>query len=297
MRADVCLQEPGHPCEALLVLDFRERVEHGILRAVVCEVELGGHLSVLGAVENMFLDHRPVEDRLNLPGGQLPERHIGTHAHRPADIHHQRPHERVPRSHRALLDGQGRVGDIGGLIGDAHDARAVAMRARAIAVERERFGSGKLHLGPADRTVQWRHAGDVHRRLLAVPVGAEVAAQAREHQAHMIKQLGRGPEGAAYVGDARTLVQRYRRRHMLHAVHLGVRRRGHAAAGIGRKGLQITARPFGIQHPERERTLARTRNPRYRDLLPEGDFHVYILEVVNPGSTHLYLVYCHRRQR
>ena len=241
----------------------------------------------------MLLDHRPVEDNLHLSGSQLPERHVGAHAHRAADIHHQRPHQRVPRGDRPLFDGQRRVGDIGGLIGHAHDSGALAEGAGAVAVERERLGPGQFHLGAADRAVQRRHSGNVHRRLLPVPVRAEMPAEPGEHQAHVVQKFGRCAEGAAYVGHSGTLVQRDGRRHVLNAVDLGVGGHGHAAPGVGGKRLQVAPRAFGIQHSQRERTLSRTGDPGYRDLLPKRNLYVYVFEIVDSGATDLDLVYCH----
>ena len=70
--------------------------------------------------------------------------------HRPADVGHQRPHQRVPRRHRALVDGQALVRNQRGAIHRAHDARAAAGAAGALAVEGQFLGGGRV--GNAPRT-------------------------------------------------------------------------------------------------------------------------------------------------
>ena len=103
------LQEPLHPLHPLLVLDLRKGVLHGIDGIVVGKIQFPGLIGILRMVEYVLLLGRSVKDNIPLLRGQLVERHVRAHSHRPADIGHQGPHQGIPRQHRTLIDAQGLV--------------------------------------------------------------------------------------------------------------------------------------------------------------------------------------------
>ena len=102
-------------------------------------------------VKYMLLLGRSVKDNIPLLRGQLVERHVSAHSHRPADIGHQGPHQSIPRQHRTLVDAQGLVRHQGGLIHGADSPGAVAGRAGPAAVEGQFLCGRSVEMRPALR--------------------------------------------------------------------------------------------------------------------------------------------------
>ena len=116
---------------------------------------------------------------------------------------------------------------------------------------------------------------------------AHVMGTAAKEQTQAIVELGHGAKGGAHARHARTLVQRERRRHVKHLIHLGVLGLRQTAAGIGAERLQVTARALGIKNSQCQRTLTRTRHAGNTHELSQRDIDVDVLEVVHTRATHL----------
>ena len=126
----------------------------------------------------------------------------------------------------------------------------------------------------------------VHRRRHIVAVRTRMARQTREHQTKRVEQLGRRPERRMHSRNAGTLPQRDRGRNVPHIIDLRTSRLRNATARVGRKGVEIPARPFGIQHPERQRAFARPRHAGDAYQLAERYIDVDILQVVHACAAH-----------
>ena len=221
---------------------------------------------------------------------QLAERHVGPHAEFTCDVLHQRPHERLPRTHRALVDRQRLVRNQRGFVDHIHDARAVALPARALAVERQFLRARRKEFLAALGANQLLFRGDRQRRRVVMPVRAAVAGEAREHQSQAIEQFRPGAERAADARNARPLMQRQGRRHVQHVVHLRLRRLRHAPPCVSREGFQVTPRTLRVQHAERERRFAGPGHARDPDDLIKRDLDVDVFQVVNSCSAHQHFV-------
>ena len=182
IRTGVLLQKLLHALHALFILDLGKGVLHGVDGAVIGKVQFSGLFAVLGPVEDVLFYRRAVIDDGFFFLREFAEGHVRAHAHRPADVGHQRPHQRVPRRHRALVDGQALVRHQRGAIHRAHDARAAAGAAGALAVEGQFLSGGRVEMRSALRADQFLPGGNRQRRLQVVPVGAAVAGQPRIQQ-------------------------------------------------------------------------------------------------------------------
>ena len=120
-----------------------------------------------------------------------------------------------------------------------------------------------------------------------MPVRAAVAAQAREHEAQRVQKLGLRAEGGADAGYGGALVQRERGGDVLDAFDVGCGGRGHAAARVGGKRLQIAPRAFGVQDAQGERRLARTRHAGNAHEAVQGHVEVDAVQVVHAGPAYL----------
>ena len=96
----------------------------------------------------------------------------------------------------------------------------------------------------------------------ACPLGQRWLPRRENMRRREIQQLGLRPEGGADARHGGPLVQRERGRDVFDAFHVRCGGRGHAAARVGGKRLQIAPRPFGVQDAQGERRLARAGNGR-----------------------------------
>ena len=285
--AGALLEEPRHARQALLVLHLRQRVLHGVDGVVVGEIKLGEGVGFLRLVQDVLLLGGAVEHDVALLGRELVERHVGAHAHLARNLLHEVPHERAPRCHRALVDGERLVGHKGAFVHGAHDAGAVAFRTGAVAVEGQRLGARAEELHAADGARDGALGSDVQRGRHAVAVGAHMAAHAREQESEAVQELGGGAERAAHSGHGGPLVQREGGGHVQHLVHVGAPCLREAAARVGGERLEVAPRALRVQHAEGERRLSRARHARDGHELVQRDVHVEVLQVVHARPAHL----------
>ena len=170
-------EEFFHPLHALFVLDLGQRILHRIDGVKIGKIKLPGLIGIFGVIEDVLFLGRAVVDDVLFPVAQLPKGHVGAHAHLPADVDHQRPHEGIPGRHGALLKGQRLVGHQGVQVHRAHDAGAAAGAAGPLAVEGQLLGAGGVKGGAALGTVQLKPCRHVQRGRQIVPVRAAVAGK------------------------------------------------------------------------------------------------------------------------
>ena len=113
-----------------------------------------------------------------------------------------------------------------------------------------------------------------------------MGATAKE-QTQAVVELGHSAKGGTHARHARTLVQRERRRHVQHLVHLGVFGLRQATSSIGAKCFQVATRALGIKNPQCQRTLARTRHAGNTHELSQRDINIDVLKVMDTRATHL----------
>ena len=165
VRADILFQEFLHPLHALLVLDLGEGIFHGVDGIEIGEIQLCKVVGVrlFRTVKNVLFLGRAVEHDVFFRFGQLPEGHIRAHAHLPADVRHQRPHQALPRGDGPLVDAEGIVRHQRGQIDRANGARAAALLAGALRVEGQLFGGGGVKVRTALRADQLFPGGHQQR--------------------------------------------------------------------------------------------------------------------------------------
>ena len=291
LGADIFPQELFHPLHALVILDLCKSIFYSVDGIVIGKVQLAGLIRVLGVVEDMlFLCWTVVDDVLFL-FGQVAERHIRPHAHLPADVCHQRPHQAVPRGHCAAVDGQRVVRHQRRHVHRPDAACAAALLAGPLRVESQLLRRRRIEMRTALRADQLLARRNSQRRRDVMPVRAAVACEAGVHEPQAVQQFRAGAEGAADARHARPLVQRQRRRDIQHLFHRGFRSLGHPAAGVGGQRLQIPAGAFGIQHPQRQRGFTRPRHARNAHDLVQRDVHVDVFQVVYLCPAHEHFVY------
>ena len=117
-----------------------------------------------------------------------------------------------------------------------------------------------------------------------------MAGKAGKHQAQAVQQLRARAERTADAGHAGTLMEGEGGGNIKHFVYVCLGRLGHAAARIGGKRIQITARAFGIKHAQRKGRFARTGYACHGDDLAQRDIHVNPLEIMNPRTADLDMV-------
>ena len=133
--AGVLLEEFLHTLHPFVVLDLGKRVFHCVNGIEVSEIHFARHGRAFALVQDMLFDGRTVIDNVFLLWCEILERNIGPDTHGAAHIGHQGPHQRVPRSYRALVYAQVLVRDKGGFVHAHHRADAAAFLAGAAAVE------------------------------------------------------------------------------------------------------------------------------------------------------------------
>ena len=99
----------------------------------------------------MLLHGGAVVDDCLFFGREVPEGHVRAHAHRAADVRHERPHEALPGRDRTFVDRLRFVGDERCPVHRAHEPRARAGRACPAAVEGEVFRGRRPEMRAADR--------------------------------------------------------------------------------------------------------------------------------------------------
>ncbi len=150
----------------------------------------------------------------------------------------------------------------------------------ALPVDDDRREDHQLRvLGHRQRRID--HLRDRHRgELLLRMVRAVRVAHAREQQAQVVVDLGHRPHGRARVVRRRLLLDRDRRRQALDQVDVRLFHQLQELARIRRQRLDIAALAFRIERVERERALARSRQPRDHDQPQSRQVEVQVLQVV-----------------
>lgn len=134
---------------------------------------------------------------------------------------------------------------------------------------------------------------DGQRRHMVMPaVRTAVRSQAREHKPQAVEQLGAGAEGAADTRHAWPLVECDGGGNICYFIDLRLGSLRHAPARIGGQRLQIAPRPFGVEHPERQRRFARSRHASDADDAVERNIYIHVFEVVDARTADSYFVRC-----
>ncbi len=159
----------------------------------------------------MLFHHRTVIDDLFFLIGQVFEGNVGPDTHGAADVGHERPHQRVPGCHGALVDGKAFIRNKSAPVHRPYPSGPSAAPAGASRIEGEVLGSRAVEALSADRTDDLAHQRDLKRWRGVVSVRTAVGGEAGEHQAEAVEQFGARPEGRTHARNARPLVQRQRR--------------------------------------------------------------------------------------
>ncbi|MNX80910.1 hypothetical protein D3C86_1125830 [compost metagenome] len=109
-------------------------------------------------------------------------------------------------------------------------------------------------------------------------------ADARPQQAHIVVNLGDRADGRARVLGRRLLFDGDGRRQALDQVDVRLAHQFQELARIGAERLDIAALALGVDGVERQRGLARPRQPGHHDQLLARDIDVHALEVVLAGA-------------
>ena len=146
---------------------------------------------------------------------------------------------------------------------------------------------------------QREHAVDhLLNRLLSDRVAADRAmrpTRPREQQPQVVVDLGHRPDRRAGVARAGLLVNRDRRREALDVVHIGLLHAAQKLPCVGRERLDVATLPLGVDRVERQRRLARAREPGDHHEPVPWDRHVDVFEVVFAGAADHDLVGRHER--
>ena len=118
------------------------------------------------------------------------------------------------------------------------------------------------------------------RRHLCSVMDAMLGAKLDEQQPQKVPDLGRGAHRRLAPAAAQALLDRHRGRDAVHRVDLGSTGRLHDGARVGVERLQVTALAFVEQDVERQRRLARTRDPGDHGELAAWDVDAQGFEVV-----------------
>ena len=109
-------------------------------------------------------------------------------------------------------------------------------------------------------------------------------ADARVEQAEVVVDLGDRADGRARVARRRLLVDRDRRRQALDEVDVGLVHLAEELPRVRRQRLDVAALALGVDRVERERRLARAREPGEDDQLVARQLEVDVAEVVLAGA-------------
>ena len=284
--AHALLEKFFHASHALLVFNLGERVLDGSHSAIICEIQLGGHVACLGFIENVLFLHRTIIYNLLLLVGKPVERNVGPYTHCPAHIGHQRPHKAVPWSHGAFVDGLALIRDKGRAVNCHNHSCSIAPAAGSGAVECQIFRSRSVEMRAALFTHELLFGRDVESgNMIVSALGAFVRSKTREHKAQAVEQLCACSESASDAGHAGSLMQCYRGRDIHYVVDLRLGRLCHAPARVSRQRFQIAARPLRIQHAKSQRGFPRAGYAGDSNDFAERDIYIYIFEIMNSCST------------
>jgi hypothetical protein len=124
-----------------------------------------------------------------------------------------------------------------------------------------------------------RGQGDVVFRTLRI-------THPRVQQAQVVVDFGDGADGRARVVAGGFLLDRDRRRQSLDQIDVGLFHQLQELPRVGRQRLDIAPLAFGIEGVERQRRLARTRQPGDHHQLVARQIEVDVLEIVGASTTY-----------
>ena len=220
-----------------------------------------------------------------LARGQLPVRHVEPDPELAGRVLVQPAGARVPRQDGAFLDASCLVGDEGAGVDLGPHAQAVAGRARAVGVEREGLGAGRLEARAA------HGAHDLHalrrdRRPDEVAVRAQMRAQPGHHQPQdvrtsvMVPTVLRGPGTGGRWRSASA------------GGRWSIRSTSGRCAWAASGGCRCSAPPGSGACPRRrgsdgQRGLPGSGYADDGDGPPQRNVHVQVPQVVAPGAADL----------
>ena len=181
-RADILPQKFFHTLHTLFVLHLGKGIFDCIHRIKIREVHLPGRTAGLILVDHMLFDRRAMKDNVPLLRCQLLKRHIRAHAQISCNILHQRPHQRLPRPHRALVDRQRFIRHQTVQIYSPHQSRTTTFRAGTLTVKSQLLRTRWQYSFAAHRTVDQLFCCHSQRRINIMPVRTSVTGQPGIHQ-------------------------------------------------------------------------------------------------------------------
>ena len=200
----------------------------------------------------MLLFSRTVIHDVFFMSGQVFKRHIRAHAHLPADIDHDGPHQGIPGRDSSILDGEGIIRDKGGAVNGSDDAGSITGAAGSLAVESQFLCGRGVEVCAALRTGEFQSGGNFQRGCVVVTVGAAVAGESRIHEPETVQQLCACAECAADTGNARALMKSKSGRHIEYVIHIRFCGLGHPPPCVCGEGVQVAPRPFGVEDAQGE---------------------------------------------
>ena len=238
----------------------------------------------------MFFHCRTVIDDLFFFRSQIAERYIGVNPHLAAHIGHQRPHQAVPWGDRALVDAEGIIRHKARQVHGADAARPAAGLTGALGVEGEFLGRRCVKMRAALRADQFLPGRNSQGRLQIMPIRAAVAGQPGKHQPQAVQQFRSRAEGTADTRHAGTLMKCQRCGNIQRLVHAGPGRLCHPSAGIGGERFEIPARPFRIQHAQRQRGFAGAGHTRNSHNFTQRNIYINVFKVVDFCATNQHFI-------
>ena len=128
---------------------------------------------------------------------------------------------------------------------------------------------------------------DLLGRLATDRPAADVAVgmpDPRPQQAQVVVDLGDRADRRPWIARGRLLIDRDRRRQALDRIDVGLVHLPQELARVRRQRFDVSALSLGVDRVERERRLARPRQPRDHGQGVPRDRDRYVFEVVLPGS-------------
>ena len=175
-------KELRHAFHAGFVFYLRKSVFNGINGIIISEIEFARLIGIFRMIKYVLFLRRTVIDDFLFSIRKITERNVRPDSHFPANVGHQRPHKRIPRSDRALVYRKRIVRNKRFRIYFADNARPRTCRTRSGRIEREIFRGGRVEYRSAHGADRLFARGDVYRRRNHMPVRTDMTAQTREHK-------------------------------------------------------------------------------------------------------------------
>ena len=134
-----------------------------------------------------------------------------------------------------------------------------------------------------DRIHHLRHGLRSQRHAVGRAVGL---ADPREQQPQVVVDLGDGADGRARIVAGRLLLDGDRGRQPLDQIDIGLLHQLQELARVCRERLDVAPLAFGIQGVERQRRLARSRQPGDHHQTVAGQIEIDVAQVVGARTAH-----------